>query len=447
MAAETPSTTLSARGNRLAETRHARALFQTLIDNPYSATTSPDGIINLSIAENNAMLPEVISYLSTHLDFSKELPTWNLSYGEGFWGSNRMRAALAGFMNRLLKPVEKIDARQVLIANGISTMLELVAWNIAEPGEGILMGQPIYQAFPWDIGAKAGVKAVHVPFGDADQFSPVAASYYEQALLKAEKEGVKVKALLLCHPHNPLARCYPQETLIELMKFCSKYKIHLISDEVYAGSVYEPPSFFRTERNGNHTDEFAPYFQSAIAFDSSQYIDKNYLHVLYGLSKDVGLSGLRVGVLYTVNEELWRAVSALNHFTWPGIATEKLSIKLLEDQDYLATFLAQNRKVLAERSNRAKHLLDEKGIKYAPDACAGVFLWADFRPYLKITGKEGWEAEAELRRRMLEDRKVMVNPGRMLSAEEPGWFRIITATKDDAELTEGMRRIFAALEV
>ena len=45
---------------------------------------------------------------------------------------------------------------------------------------------------------------VFTEFDGGDQFSPQSAHKYEEALHRAEKEGIKVKMLMLCNPHNPL---------------------------------------------------------------------------------------------------------------------------------------------------------------------------------------------------------------------------------------------------
>ena len=57
------------------------------------------------------------------------------------------------------------------------------------------------------------MKCVFVPFEGVDQFSIDAVNAYEQTLLKADSEGTKIRALLLCHPHNPLGQCYPLDTI------------------------------------------------------------------------------------------------------------------------------------------------------------------------------------------------------------------------------------------
>lgn len=67
-------------------------------------------------------------------------------------------------------------------------------------------------------------------------------------------------------------RCYPESTLRKLMEFCQKNNIHMISDEVYALSVYD-------------TGFDGPTFTSALSIDPNGLIDKDRLHILYGMSK------------------------------------------------------------------------------------------------------------------------------------------------------------------
>lgn len=47
-------------------------------------------------------------------------------------------------------------------------------------------------------------KLVYAPFGDTDQFSVNAVAKYEAALQDAKKSGIKIRALVITNPHNPL---------------------------------------------------------------------------------------------------------------------------------------------------------------------------------------------------------------------------------------------------
>ena len=75
---------------------------------------------------------------------------------------------------------------------------------LANPGEGLLLGRPFYTSFPNDVQHRTGVKTVTVAFEKVDPFSVEAVAKYEETLLRSEKEGVKVRGLILCSPHNPL---------------------------------------------------------------------------------------------------------------------------------------------------------------------------------------------------------------------------------------------------
>ena len=79
----------------------------------------------------------------------------DLSYGSGPWGSERLRKAMAKFMNKTFKPYEVIDADDILFSNGITGMAEMLGFTLGDPGDGVLFSRPIYQAFQVDFGYKA----------------------------------------------------------------------------------------------------------------------------------------------------------------------------------------------------------------------------------------------------------------------------------------------------
>jgi hypothetical protein len=69
-----------------------------------------------------------------------------------------------------------------------------------------------------------------------------------------------------------LGRCYPRETLEAILRFCEKQSIHLISDEIYAQSVYGTSSAYAE-------------FTSILSVDVKGIIDEKLVHVMYGMSK------------------------------------------------------------------------------------------------------------------------------------------------------------------
>lgn len=58
------------------------------------------------------------------------------------------------------------------------------------------------------------------------------------------------------------------------MRFCQKHEIHLVSDEIYALSVWDNPDA-----------PDAPGFTSVLSIKTAGLIDASLVHVLWGMSK------------------------------------------------------------------------------------------------------------------------------------------------------------------
>lgn len=172
----------------------------------------------------------------------------------------------------------------------------MLGYNLAERGEGILVNRPVYGRFELDYGIEAGVEIVYADTATEEAFVPSAVDKYESALVDAEQRGIKIRAVLLVNPHNPVGglylagfeiygtdgakvtrpwtgRCYPVETLEEIARFCQRHQLHLVSDEVYASCVFDTG------------DSAAVPFTSILSLDLQRLIDPHLVHVLYGFSK------------------------------------------------------------------------------------------------------------------------------------------------------------------
>lgn len=58
---------------------------------------------------------------------------------------------------------------------------------------------------------------------------PDAIAAYEQALHESEAAGCRIRAVMICNPHNPLGFCYSREALEAYARFCEKHDLHLVS--------------------------------------------------------------------------------------------------------------------------------------------------------------------------------------------------------------------------
>ncbi|ETN44730.1 uncharacterized protein HMPREF1541_10400 [Cyphellophora europaea CBS 101466] len=394
--------------------------------NQWHPTTNPDGIIALAIAENKLMRDEIVD----HINANFKITPWHLTYGEGPQGSIALKSAIGDFMNREFNPFTPLNKDHIVVCNGAGSAVNNLCFCLGEPGDGILVGRPLYTGFFPDIEAYAKFKLLGVPFGDIDPVSPAAAACYEATLQQAESNGTKVRALLIANPHNPLGRPYPPATLLALVNLCSKHNLHLISDEVYCKSHF--PS---------HDFPAPPPFTSVLSLPLPQHINPALVHVIYALSKDFCANGLRIGcVASPSNPRLVRALRSIASFTRASQLAEHAWLNLLTDTPWQATYFPELQRRMRGAYEYVTGLLREEGVPYGP-ASVSSFLWVDLRRYL---AEQSWEAEVALNWRLAREGKVWVAAGGSFGAEAPGWGRITFATPRE-ELRDGMGRILGVL--
>jgi aspartate/methionine/tyrosine aminotransferase len=97
----------------------------------------------------------------------------------------------------------------------------------------------------------------------------------EAAYQHTRVRNIQVKGLLITNPSNPLGTTMDATTLRKLLAFVSKKNIHLVYNEIYSGSVFSSPKFTRI----------------AEILATDKISQKEHVHIVYSLSKDLGLLG------------------------------------------------------------------------------------------------------------------------------------------------------------
>ncbi|KAF7857273.1 hypothetical protein EAF04_009514 [Stromatinia cepivora] len=397
----------------------------TVFGNPWSEE-NPDGIFLMGIAENRLMHREIAEYINSNFRATPKM----LTYGDGPTGSFKLRAALAGFWNSNFSPKESVSRDHVTVMGGVSSILDALSYCIAEEDEGILVAQPFYFGFVGDFEDRARVKVVPVSIGSLENVTTMAGVHkHEEALLAARQTGIKIKGLMLCNPHNPLGRCYAPEVLEAYLSLCSKYNIHLISDEVYAKAVFP-----------NQDIPNPMSFTSILSLDIERFCDPALVCVTYGMSKDFCSNGLRIGCIISQhNPTLHRTLGAISKFAWASSLSDHVWTLMLNDQkflDYYFPTLGQRMTIAYEICTQR---LKEFEISYIPASC-GPFIWIDLRSYLTAPTIE---AERILLCKMLEF-GIWLATGETFASEEPGWYRI-TFAMGEKDLRFGMDRLWKVL--
>ena len=85
----------------------------------------------------------------------------------------------------------------------------MLSFALAEPGDGVLVSRPVYGRFELDYGIEGGVEIVYADTEPEECFETSCVQRYEEALLEAGRRGVKIRALVLVNPHNPIGTYTP----------------------------------------------------------------------------------------------------------------------------------------------------------------------------------------------------------------------------------------------
>ncbi|PLB50201.1 1-aminocyclopropane-1-carboxylate synthase [Aspergillus steynii IBT 23096] len=416
---------LSSRGTKKAESLHRPWRYAAA--HTYDAKTNTSGVISLGMAEHAPMRSDVANYINDKVIFTEN----EIGYRPRPDSPARLPQAVASHLNSLLKPMLPIDPEHVVTASGLTAIGSMLAFTLAEESDGILVARPVYGRFELDYGVEAGVQIVYADTEAEESFTPGVVEKYEAALQDAARKGITVRAVLLVNPHNPVGRCYPEDTLREILRFCSKHRLHVISDEVYASCVFDSG------------DPSAVPFTSILSLDLKGLIDPNLVHVLWGFSKDFAAGGLHLGFLITRNEQLREACKVIVRLHHPSTTTKAIGATILEDQSFVAKFTEKSTRDLANTYRIVTSVLDREGINYVKGGNAGFFIFVDLSPYLSDGPASSQGREFALAQKFL-DAGVFLHPGEE-HAKTPGWFRLVFSQEGDV-LREGLRRMIGVLK-
>ncbi|KAF5246474.1 hypothetical protein FANTH_6846 [Fusarium anthophilum] len=371
----------------------------------YHPTLRPNGILNLSGALNSLMTDWMAEYCEKEPLSMSEC----LSYGP-LIGSPDLLAAAASFFNRFFSPSEPVHPEHVLAANGVTSLMDMVAWTLCDPGQGVLYLTPNFFMLSYDMTIRAGLATI--PISTAELSDPFGSNNLPE-LIRAldiasssalEDRGIECRVVFLCNPTNPQGRCYSPQMLEGLASWCVENKMQLVVDEIYAMSTL-------TDNNNNDDDGDITPFTSILSITSQQNV-----HCLYGMSKDFNMGGLRMGFLVTRNPLIRAAASQAAWFTWLTVASDKFVTRFLQQLDMVQDYLGNNCSRLTEAYRRTTTALNKYRIPFQR-ADAGLFVFIDLSRWVHNfeAGKTG-SPEMQLCR-MLIDNGVFLNPGQIHNIE------------------------------
>ncbi|XP_057806823.1 1-aminocyclopropane-1-carboxylate synthase 3-like [Salvia miltiorrhiza] len=393
--------------------------------NPYHEATNPNGIIQMGLAENQLSFDLLESWLAANPDAAAFKRGGHsifreLALFQDYHGLPAFKNALVQFMTEIRGNKVRFDPNNIVLTAGATSANETLIFCLADPADAFLLPTPYYPGFDRDLKWRTGVEIVPIQCTSRNGFR-ITSSALQEAYQLAQNRNLKVKGVLLTNPSNPLGITLNRNELNLLLNFVDAKGIHLISDEIYSGTVFDSTEFISIM-------ELLPNRNSELS---------NRVHVVYSLSKDLGLPGFRVGAIYSNNGSVVAAATKMSSFGLISSQTQYLLSAMLSDDEFQKKYVVENRRRLKNR-----HAMLVRGLRRTGIPClesnSGLFCWVDMRHLLR---SESFEAEMELWKKMVYEVRLNISPGSSCHCVEPGWFRVCFANMSEDTLQLAIRRI------
>jgi len=381
--------------------------------NMYDKETTPKSLVNMGTAESHLVNKEVCNLLrksAEHMD----LTGYNIHYNK-FEGSDEFRTAIANHWQKIIFGEDRnvvLGKEQVATCAGCTVALETLATLLAEPGDAFLIPAPYYSSFVDDINERAGVLAVGVPCDET-----LSRDAFEKAYEKLTREGKRVRAVLFSSPNNPIGIVYKEEAVRGLLDFAMDHDLDVISDEIYAQTVFDSEADF----------------VSTMKLVPASY--RHRVHVTSSFAKDFVLSGFRTGMCFSFNPSIIQGFASITYYSSVSSHTQSLLTALLGEPE-LGEIMELSRRRLAKAYHIFSEGLADMGIPTMKSQ-AGIFVMADFSDYLE---KQEFAAEHVLWEKIYNELMINVSPGQLFGCDRPGWFRACYAFDEDT-VEEACRRL------
>jgi aspartate aminotransferase len=292
---------------------------------PFAAVAKKRGVnvYHLNIGDPDILTPDVM------LDVLHGWKVNPIKYGQS-QGEPEFLEALCLYYHGI--GYSFIETQHIQVTSGGSEAISMAMFAVANPGDEILTFEPLYTNYN-SYAAINGITLVAIPTTIESGFHLPAISEIEKLITK------KTRAILFCNPNNPTGTVYTKEEVEMLVDLAKKYRLYLLSDEVYREFTYD----------GRRHISLFTYMRDI----PTQAI------VLDSMSKRYSACGLRLGALISLNSQIMAGVLR--------IAQGRLSAGFV-DQHSAATLMNVSRKYFSDVHTEYEKRRDElyEGLKQIP---------------------------------------------------------------------------------
>ena len=262
-----------------------------------------------------------------------------------------------------------VPVERIAVTTGSSGAFVLSFLAAFDPGDRVALASPGYPAYR-NILTAVGAEVVDLRTGPDTNFQPT-----PDILEREIAANGKLDGLIIASPSNPTGTMIAPDDLRDLVAFCAKHEIRVVSDEIYHGITY-----------GVRAETVANFSEDAIIINS--------------FSKYFSMTGWRLGWMI-VPEELLRSVECLaqNLFISPPTLSQIAGIAAFDCR----TELDANVERYAENRSLLLSELPKAGFEKLASADGAFYIYADVG---ELTNDS-----PEFCRRMLNETGIAATPG------------------------------------
>lgn len=223
------------------------------------------------------------------------------------------------------------DAEQVMISSGSKAIIYMVMLEVCNSGDEVLIHEPAWLSYQ-EQAKLVGAVPKFIPYNEkAGNFS----NYFTD----------KTKILVLNNPNNPAGWTYSEEDLKLILEECNKRNVFVLMDEAYSDFVTDKKDFTSL---ASLTDDLSGVF------------------IVNSLSKNMGMSGWRIGYVISSKENIDAMVVLNQHLI--TCAPTLLQLYLIRYFDDIIDVTMPQVKESVNKRNRIVEYLDKKDMKHLQGA-------------------------------------------------------------------------------
>ncbi|MCC8109341.1 MAG: pyridoxal phosphate-dependent aminotransferase [Planctomycetes bacterium] len=285
----------------------------------------------------------------------------------------------------------EVSPDSIVSVDGVVPALYLAVRTFTEPGEGVIYMPPVYHPIYRAIEV-TGRQPVGVPLVVGENGYCIDFESFEEAA-----SSPTVAMLLLCSPHNPVARVWTRDELREIGRICKKYEVMVVSDEIHFD--FAMPGHVHTVFS-----EVDPAFRDMSIICTAP-------------SKSFNIAGLQVSNLVIPNEKICRAFIAARHHEGREYANQVGLAACRIVYERCEAWLDEVVRLIHENGLLVRDFMAEHYPEVTVHRHEGTFfVWLDFRKWGK--------APRDLARFMTMEARLFLDEGSIFGCDGDGFERI-----------------------